>query len=81
MIPSYGSIKHYYFDGSENLFDSNGNVLRGYYSQEDLIHIANEAGYYSLIDKNGNILRSGLDRYLEIRKFNTGNIYGFNRIW
>ena len=69
MIPSYGAIKHYYFDGSENLFDSNGNVLRGYYSQEDLIHIANEAGYYSLTDENGNILRSGLDRYLE-----TGNL-------
>lgn len=69
MIPSYGSIKHYYFDGSENLFDSNGNVLRGYYSQEDLIHIANEAGYYSFTDENGNILKSGLDRYLE-----TGNL-------
>lgn len=67
MIPSYGSSKRYYFDGTEKLIDpSTNNYLKGYYSQYDLEKIANKAGFVSTIDINGN---TALINYL-----NTGNL-------
>lgn len=65
MIPSYGSVKFYNFDGSENLLDENGKPLTGNYSQYDLEQLANKAGYYSILDSNGRVVKSALDRYLE----------------